>query len=193
MASCGSSTTEGASDVSPFHLFHSAYCMCRFLLCWFVLFACVFCWFCLCLVLCFACAAGIFLTVVADVSRWPTMLHRSFGCAKKKNKLILNLNQIIMIDKSWSLACAEKKTSHDQRSANHTASLLSGCLKCLSLLGILQVLALWTAFSTLMFGCGFPFPLSSSHFIVFVHLGPSSLDPSHSGCAPGSKFKIALA
>ena len=30
------------------------------------------------------------------------------------------------------------------------------------------------AFSTLMFGCGFPFPLSSSHFIVPVHLG--SLD-----------------
>ena len=52
-----------------FTFFHSAYCMCRFLLCWFVLFACVFCWFCLCLVLCFACAAGIFLTIVADVSR----------------------------------------------------------------------------------------------------------------------------
>ena len=31
-----------------------------------------------------------------------------------------------------------------------------------------------TAFSNLMFGCGFPFPLSSSHFIVPVHLG--SLD-----------------
>ena len=27
------------------------------------------CWFCLCLVLYFACAAGIFLTLVADVSR----------------------------------------------------------------------------------------------------------------------------
>ena len=57
MASCGSSTTEGASDVSPFHLFHSAYCMCRFLLGLFVLFACVLL-FRLCLVPCFACAAG---------------------------------------------------------------------------------------------------------------------------------------
>ena len=34
--------------------------------------------------------------------------------------------------------------------------------------------SLRTVFSTLMFGCGFPFPLSSSHFIVPVHLG--SLD-----------------
>ena len=30
VASCWSSTTEGASDVSPFHLFHFAYCTCRF-------------------------------------------------------------------------------------------------------------------------------------------------------------------
>ena len=45
MASCGSSTTEGASDVSPFHLFHFAYCMCRFLLGW--LGVCVFFVFCL--------------------------------------------------------------------------------------------------------------------------------------------------
>ena len=29
VASCGSSTTEGASDVSPSHLFHFAYCTCR--------------------------------------------------------------------------------------------------------------------------------------------------------------------
>ena len=35
--------------------------------CWVGLFC--LCWFCLCLVLCFACAAGIFLTIVADVSR----------------------------------------------------------------------------------------------------------------------------
>ena len=30
---------------------------------------CCFCLFCLCLFRCFACAAGIFLTIVADVSR----------------------------------------------------------------------------------------------------------------------------
>ena len=29
VASCWSSTTEGASDVSPSHLFHFAYCTCR--------------------------------------------------------------------------------------------------------------------------------------------------------------------
>ena len=67
MASCGSSTTEGASDVSPFHLFHSAYCMCRFLLGWFVLFACVVfggVWFPVLHV-----RQAFFLTIVADVSR----------------------------------------------------------------------------------------------------------------------------
>ena len=68
MASCGSSTTEGASDVSPFHLFHSAYCMCRFLLCWFVVLLVFFVGF-VCVLFRFACAAGIFLTIVADVSR----------------------------------------------------------------------------------------------------------------------------
>ena len=82
VASCWSSTTEGASDVSPFHLFHFAYCTCRS----FVVLGCFCaCCFLLCLVLCFACAAGIFLIIVADVSRWPTMLNRSFGCAKKKS------------------------------------------------------------------------------------------------------------
>ena len=35
----------------------------------------------------------------------------------------------------------------------------------------LQVFNLRTALLTLMFGCGFLFPLSSSHFIVPVHLG----------------------
>ena len=86
VASCWSSTTEGASDVSPFHLFHFAYCTCRS----FVVSGCVCaCCFLLCLVLCFACAAGIFLIIVADVSRWPTMLNRSFGCAEKKKWSLL--------------------------------------------------------------------------------------------------------
>ena len=48
VASCRSSTTEGASDVSPSHLFHFAYCTCRSFvvlgLLLFVLFVCV--WFC---------------------------------------------------------------------------------------------------------------------------------------------------
>ena len=39
------------------------------------------------------------------------------------------------------------------------------------MLGTLQVFNLRTALLTLMFGCGFLFPLSSSHFIVPVHLG----------------------
>ena len=67
MASCGSSTTEGASDVSPFHLLHSAYCMCRFLL-WFVLFACVVLFGCVWFPVLHV-RKAFFLTIVADVSR----------------------------------------------------------------------------------------------------------------------------
>ena len=70
VASCRSSTVEGASDVSPSHLFHFAYCTCRSFV---VLGCCCACWFFV-LVLCFACAAGIFLIIVADVSR---LLNRS--------------------------------------------------------------------------------------------------------------------
>ena len=65
VASCRSSTTEGASDVSPSHLFHFAYCTCRSFV--------VLGGGCLCLLfvffLCFACAGGIFLILIADVSR----------------------------------------------------------------------------------------------------------------------------
>ena len=69
MASCGSSTTEGASDVSPFHLFSLCLLHVPFSV---VLFCCVACFFLfglVCVLFCFACAAGIFLTIVADVSR----------------------------------------------------------------------------------------------------------------------------
>ena len=58
VASCRSSTTEGASDVF-------AYCTCRSFV--------VLGGGCLCLLfvffLCFACAGGIFLILIADVSR----------------------------------------------------------------------------------------------------------------------------
>ena len=65
VASCRSSTTEGASDVSPSHLFTLPTARAVPLLCWVVVVRVGF----LCLVLCFACAAGIFLIIVADVSR----------------------------------------------------------------------------------------------------------------------------
>ena len=65
VASCWSSTTEGASDVSPFHLFTLPTARAVSLLCWVVLFVLVFVVF----GSCFACAVGIFLIIVADVSR----------------------------------------------------------------------------------------------------------------------------
>ena len=82
MASCGSSTHEGASDVSLFHTcFTSPPGTCR-VACWvcllFVLGCLVFV-VCVCLSSCFAGVRGI-LTIPPRVrSRWPTMLHRSFG------------------------------------------------------------------------------------------------------------------
>ena len=76
VASCRSSTTESASESHRLTFFTLPTARAVPLLCWVV----VVCVCCLCLVLCFACAAGIFLILIADVS---TMLNRSFGCAKK--------------------------------------------------------------------------------------------------------------
>ena len=71
-----------ASDVSPSHLFHFACCTCRSFvvlgggcLCLLCLFGSVFC----------MCSRQLF-DLIADVSRWPTMLNRSFGCVKKKGE-----------------------------------------------------------------------------------------------------------
>ena len=52
VASCRSSTTESASDVSPSHLFHLAYCTCRFFVGLWVLGVGCVCFFCLVLVFC---------------------------------------------------------------------------------------------------------------------------------------------
>ena len=55
----------------------------------------------------------------------------------------------------------------------------------LQILGTLQVFNLRTALLTLMFGCGFLFPLSSSHFIYVASCGSSTTEgasdvsPSH--------------
>ena len=96
----------------------------------------------------------------------------------ERRLLVTKCHRCLLVMDCLNLACFTKTRvcSSCFGSTNSGTRLFTKTQICLSCfgstnLGTLQVFNLRTAFLTLMFGCGFLFPLSSSHFIVPVHLG----------------------